>query len=517
MRIMNMRTLLVLAVVAGALLLVAVPPWRAQTPFHVVETTIDDIHRAYQSGELTTHQLVQMYLDRIEAYDKQGPKINCVITINPKALEEADRLDAAFKASGFVGPLHGIPVLLKDQVDMAGLPTTYGSVVRKNFIAARDAFVVQRVKKAGGIILAKVTLGEMGGGDTYGSLFGATSNPYDLLRTAGGSSGGTGAGVSANFATVGIGQEGSASIRRPSAWNALVGMRPTPGLVSSGEPGIQGQLGPMARTVTDLAKLLDAMAGYDPENLTTALGVGKIPKTYTEFLDKNGLKGARIGVLRESIGLRSDPNAQDFKEIETLFEKAVGELKAAGAEMVPIEIPRLKELMAAADAGAFAIPEDGEQYSWAKRYPNVPYKNNEELRKSPEYSKVFISPNRPGLAQSSRYLAREQLLMIVHKVMADNNLDAIVHRSVEHSPALIKDGINPPYTNMNGAIRLATILIFAAAMNVPAGFTSQGLPVGITFLGRPYGEPQLLKLAYAYEQATHHRKPPKSTPELVQQ
>jgi amidase len=512
MAIRSTRTLAVVAIVAGALFFVAVPTWRAQAPFQVMETTIADVHSAYKSGQLTARQLVQMYLQRIETYDKQGPKINSVITINPKALEEADRLDAAFKASGFVGPLHGIPLVLKDQVDMGGLPTTMGSIVRKDFIAARDAFVVDKVKKAGGIFIAKVTLGEMGGGDTYGSLFGATRNPYDLLRTPGGSSGGPGASIAANFAMAGIGQEGSASVRRPSAWNSLVGLRPTRGLVSSTR-GSTG-LSPMARTVTDAAKLLDAMVGYDPEDMITAHGVGYIPKTYTEFLDKNGLRGARIGVFSESVGIRSNPNAEDFKEIERLFNRAVGELKTAGAEVIPIAIPHVKELMVAVDAGSRALRLD-EKDPWAN-YPNRPYKNEEEMRKSPDYKKVFISPNRPGLAESAFTLAREQLLMVVLKVMADNRLDAIVHRSVEHSPSLIEEGLNPPYKNMDGAIRLNTMLWWASNVNVPAGYTSGGLPVGITFLGRPYAEPVLIKLAYGYEQATHYRKPPSTTPEIRQ-
>ena len=511
------RILLVLpVVVVGTVLFLAGRTWYAQTRFQVVEATIEDVHRAYQSGELTTRQVVQLYLDRIEAYDQQGPNINSVITLNPDALEEADRLDAAFRASGLVGPLHGIPVLLKDQVDVAGLPTTLGSIVRKDFVAAHDAFVVEKVKEAGGIILAKMTLGEMAGGDTYGSLFGATSNPYDLLRTAGGSSGGPGAGIAANFGVVGIGQEGSASMRRPAAWNALVGLRPTRGLVSStwGSTG----LGPMTRTVTDAAKLLDVMVGYDPEDPITAFGVGHMPDgSYAQFLDERGLQGARLGVLRESIGLRSNPDATDFKEIETGLERAVDELRAAGAEMVPIVIPHLKELLVAVDAGSRAIhldELDNGENSWSIRYPNAPYRNQEEMRKSPDYAKVFISPNRPGLAQSAITLAREQLLMVVLKVMADNELDAIVHRSVEHSPGLIEDGINPPYKNMDGAIRLNTMLRWASNITVPAGYTSLGHPVGITFLGKPYSEPELIKLAYAYEQATHHRRPPDSTPEL---
>jgi len=236
-------------------------------PFRLEEATVTEIQAAYKSGRLTSHQLVQMYLDRIREFDKTGPKLNSIITVNPKALEEADRLDAAFKKSGPVGPLHGVPVILKDMIDAQGMPTTEGSVVLKNFYPDKDAFIVERMKKAGAIILAKATLSEFATGDTYGSLFGATKNPYDLKRTPGGSSGGTGASIAANFAAVGIGEEGLASIRRPSAWSSLVGMKPTPGLVSrtgmyAGWPGVVGGLGPMTRTVEDLARVLDVPKWY---------------------------------------------------------------------------------------------------------------------------------------------------------------------------------------------------------------------------------------------------------------
>jgi amidase len=229
---------------------------------------------------------VQMYLDRIAAYDQTGPSINAIITLNATALEEADRIDAAFQASGFVGPLHGIPVVVKDQADAIGMPTTLGSVLFQHYYPDRDCFVVDKLKRAGAIILGKTTLGELGGGDTHGSLFGSTRNPYDLERTVGGSSGGSAACVAANFATVGVAQEGLASIRRPATWNCIVGMRPTAGLVSrggvyAGWPSVHGSLGPMARTVTDMAKLLDVVVGYDPEDPLTARGVGQIPARYT--------------------------------------------------------------------------------------------------------------------------------------------------------------------------------------------------------------------------------------------
>jgi Asp-tRNA(Asn)/Glu-tRNA(Gln) amidotransferase A subunit family amidase len=320
--------------------------------FNVIETTIEQVHGAYQSGELTCRQLVQTYLDRIEAYDKNGPEINAIISVNSNALKEADRLDAAFSSSGLVGPLHGIPIIIKDQADAAGMPTTLGSILFKDYFPDRDAFVVDKLKKAGAIILAKATLGELGGGDTHGSLFGSTKNPYDLERTAGGSSGGSGASVSANFCTVAVGQEGFASIRRPSTWNSVAGMRPTAGLVSrsgvyAGWPSVNGSLGPMARTVTDLAKLLDVMIGYDPDDPITARGIGHIPKSFTNFLDKDGLRGKRIGILRESMGYDADPGSEDFTKVSEVFDKAVADLKAAGAEIVdPITIPELKAALA---------------------------------------------------------------------------------------------------------------------------------------------------------------------------
>ena len=320
--------------------------------FNIVETTISDIHAAYKAGTLTVRQLVQMYLDRIAAYDKKGPAINCIISLNPTALEEADRLDAAFRTSGFIGPLHGIPVIMKDQADIKGMPTTLGSVLFKDYMPDRDCFVVAKLKKAGVIFIGKATLGELGGGDTHGSLFGSTRNVYDLERTAGGSSGGSGASVSANFCTVAVGQEGFASIRRPSTWNGVAGMRPTIGLVSRGGvyggwPTVNGSLGPMARTVTDLAKLLDSMVGYDPDDPVTGHGVGKAADSYSATLDKAALKGARIGILRESMGYAAEPDTDDFKKVSEVFDKAVADLRKAGAEIVdPIVIPDLKALIA---------------------------------------------------------------------------------------------------------------------------------------------------------------------------
>ena len=497
-------------------------------PFQIVEATIEDIHAAFKSGKLTARKLVQGYVDRINAYDKVGPNINSVITMNPNALEEADKLDAAYKKSGLTGPLHGIPVLVKDEIDTAGMPTTLGTVVFKDYRPPRDAFVVEKVRRAGAIILGKSTLSEFASGDTYGSMFGVTRNPYDLERTVGGSSGGSGAALAANFSTLTIGEETGASLRRPGAWNAVAALRPTPGLVSrsgmwDGYPTLHAQMGPMARTVRDLAKLLDSMVGYDPDDPVTALGVGKVEGSYTNSLDRRGLKGARIGILRESIGTQSEPDSEDFRKVDAAFEKNVAELKAAGAVLVdPVVIPNLKTLLAKRAENPIAADEALRLY--LARNPNSPFKTREDYVNSPDIEKSFPARNvarwkaPPPPFNAASYLeyvqAREELMISVLKVMAENKLDAIVHKSVEHQPTLSKDGINPPYTTNKGVPTWNTFLIYAASMTVPSGFTSDNLPVGITFFGRPYSEPVLLKLAYAYEQATHHRKPPKTTPTL---
>jgi amidase len=486
--------------------------------FQIHEATIDDIHSAYKSGRLKCRQLVQMYLDRIETFDKKGPGINAIITINSSALEEADRLDAAYKASGPVGPLHGVPIILKDQIDAKGMPTTLGSVLFENFYPDRDSFIVEKLKNAGAIILAKATLGELGGGDTHGSLFGSTRNPYALDRTVGGSSGGSAASVSANFATVAVGQEGVASIRRPSTWNSIVGMRTTAGLVSRGGvydgwPSKAGAPGPMARTVRDLAILLDVLVGYDSEDPLTATGVGHIPDSFTSYLDKNGLKGARIGVLRDSMGYNAESGSDDFKDVTEVFDNAIAELKAAGAEIVdPIVIPKLNELLA--KRAASPIDDEEEFRVYFARNANPPFKSRAEAMQSPDFSRVFGGAKNRLQTSSTlteyyeSVVARDELMINLLKVMADNKLDAIVHKSVEHQPTFIRDGFNPPYVNHKGAPHLNTFLMFVPTIAVPAGFTREGLPAGISFLGRPYADGEVIKLAYSYEQATHHRRPP---------
>jgi Asp-tRNA(Asn)/Glu-tRNA(Gln) amidotransferase A subunit family amidase len=278
----------------------------------------------------------------------------------------------------------------------------------------------------------------------------------------------------------------------------------------------------MARTITDLARLLEVLVGYDSEDPLTARGVGQAPESYTQFLDREGLKGARIGVLREVLSTSSNPDAEDFQEVTAVFERAIGELKAAGATLVdPVVIPDLKELQATRASGPDVDPSYERYFG---RSANPPFRTRKDTQAWPTFDELLPRVQRRlsgsfGSPESEqrhyRYLmARDQLLINLLQVMADHNLDAIVHKSIEHLPTLIKDGINPPYLSSTGAPQLNTFLVFVPTITVPAGFSSGNLPVGISFLGRPYSEGAMIKLAYSYEQATMHRRPPETTPPL---
>ena len=490
--------------------------------FTVPETTIADIHAAYGAGTMTARALVEAYLERIEAYDRNGPALNSIVSLNPNAVDQAARLDAAFEKAGPAGPLHGIPVIMKDQADVNGMPTTMGSVLFKGHFPRRDCFVASRLRAAGAIFLAKATLGEMGAGDTHGSLFGSTRNVYDLARTAGGSSGGSGAAVSANLAAVAIGQEGFASIRRPAAWNGIVGMRPTAGLVSrggvyAGWPTINGSLGPMCRNVADAARLLDAMVGYDPADPITARGVGHAPESYAAGLDADALKGARIGILRQPMGFASEPESADFAKVEAVFGRAVEELAACGAEIVdPVVIPDLADLLATRVNDR--AEEDAAFREYVSGSADAPFASRDEAMASPLFAETSHgvrtrwAVKATGQAHRVFLIARERLMTNLLAVMADYRLDAIVHKAVEHQPTLIEDGVNPPFVDQKGAPYLNTFVVFVPSIVVPAGFTSDGLPAGITFLGRGYDDARMIRFAHAYEQASSHRRPPASAP-----
>jgi len=358
--------------------------------FQLMEASINEIHRGLQSGKLTCHSLVQQYLDRIKAYDQQGPTLNAMLYVNPKVLEQADAMDKQVKRGTKLKPLQCIPVVLKDNFDTADMPTTGASLALKGMQPAEDAFSVVRLRQAGALIIGKTNLHELAiTGITVSSLGGQTKNPYELTRTPGGSSGGTGAALAANFAAVGTGSDTVNSIRSPSSANSLVGIRPTRGLIS--RAGVipcsftQDAVGPITRTVADAAVMLDVMAGYDPDDPVTALSIGRIPATYTASLDRNGLKGARIGVLRTLFG-----SGPDHLEVNRVMANALEVLKQQGAILVDIDD-------AAFDTGKLVTDLDVQKYeykfvlnNYLKAQPNPPVHSLAELIATGNYHKPSL-------------------------------------------------------------------------------------------------------------------------------
>src|SRR5215471_2644579 len=420
----------------------APPASAGREGFHLMEATIDDIHAAFQSKRITCRQLVSLYLNRIEAYDKSGPRLNAIQTLNPRALQEAERLDSAYASSGPVGPLHCIPVLLKDQVETSDMPTTYGSAIFKDFVPRRDATITIRMKKAGAIILAKTTMGEFAAGN-IGSAFGISRNAYDPARSPAGSSSGSGAGIAANFAAVGIGEDTGGSVRGPAALNGLVGLRPTVPLVSRfgmmpATPS-QDTLGPIARTVRDAALMLDAIAGYDPNDPVTGYAEGHVPTTYAEFLQRDGLKGARLGVLRVPLDPNADPQSNDYKKVRAVIDRALAAMQAQGAQIIdPIPAPEiLKQVDKLYTDNVYETEQAIDTY--LAGHPGAPVKTLRDIlltgKVVPSRTNRLIT-NVGKMTSDQGNLSviqrREELRQTVLKLMADLHLDAIVHATFDY-------------------------------------------------------------------------------------
>jgi Asp-tRNA(Asn)/Glu-tRNA(Gln) amidotransferase A subunit family amidase len=511
----------------GALILISTSA-RAQAPFHLQEATIDQIRGELMAGRITCRDLIGHYLKRIDAYDRSGPMLNALQTVNRRALEEADRLDAAFRASGPPGPLHCIPVLVKDQVETSDMPTTYGSVLFKQFTPRRDATVVKKLKAAGAIVIGKTNMGEFAAG-YIGSGFGMVRNAYDPARSPAGSSSGSGVGVAANFAVLAVAEDTGGSIRGPAAHGNAVGLRPTVPLVSRfgmmPATPTQDTLGPIARTVRDVALMLDVIAGYDPNDPVTVYAEGHVPTTYTDFLKRDGLKGARLGVLRVPLDPKADPQSNDYKSVRAVIDGAVAAMRAQGAQIVdPIPVPEnLKQVDKLYTDNVYETEQAIDGYLAA--HPGAPVKTLREIRLSgkvvPSRTNRLITnigKTTSDTGNLSVIQRREELRQAILKIMADLHLDAIVHATFDYPPGTIPPNpltIGDPagVGDLGNNRRLAPLIAFPA-LSVPAGFTSEGLPVGIEFLGRQFSEGRLLTLGYAFEQATHHRRPPKTTPAL---
>lgn len=516
--------------------------------FTLTEATVNDINRAIDSGGLTSEQLVQLYLNRIDTYEEQGPGINAIVNVNPNALEQAREADRLRESGTLLPPLHGLPILLKDNFDTFErmLPTTGGSDVLAESIPPDDAFTVREFRDAGAIILAKTNMSEFAlssGRLGYSSRGGLTLNPYNLMRDASGSSSGSGAAIAANFGVLATGTDTAGSIRGPSSFAGLVGIKPTLGLTS--RDGIIPLAlsvdvgGPMARTVTDAAIGLGVMAGVDPSDPATLQSQGQIVEDYTQFLDIDALQGARIGVARDYFG----GNA----EVDAIVENAIAAMEAAGATTVDFNYPEFVveasnygTILDGIVQGEFLPQIEAYVSTLAEGYPET-LPELIEASRDPQLvdSETPVNPNRiavyedalerGGLSNEAYQAAIAQLPELrsqISQTIESNNLDAIVYPTIACPPTPITnadgEAIDDPTfacnsDNIGGDPYRAGYLANLTGwpdITVPAGFTEAGLPVGVSFFGPAFSEGELLGLAYSFEQTTQARQSPTNTPPL---
>ena len=489
--------------------------------------TIEDLNAAFDAGTLTSERLVELYLARIEAYNQQGPALNAILWLNDAALATARALDAERTASGPRSPLHGIPVVLKDNIDTFDMPTTAGSLLLVGSIPPDDAFIVKKLRDAGAIILAKLNMSEFASGVTMSSVGGFIRNPHDPARSPAGSSGGTGAGIAAAFAQLGVGTDTGGSVRGPTTANGIAGLKPTHGLLS--RDGIVplalsfDMAGPMARHVYDVAVMLGAMTGVDPADAATLKSEGRFETDYTQFLDEGALRGARIGIGRDFLG--SDA------EVDWIIEASLQTMRDAGATVVDVRFPqwlldvkgdwyttiRWREFRA-------QIPEYlatiGPEYpktlaEMVERSLDITSTTPDGGTPNPTRWSLLMQEERSGTLDAPEYVAMRDHGMpmvrsIVEGLMDAHDLDAIVYPTSPTRPSLVDGGGRG---GGSSATNIANLTGFPDLI-VPAGFTSNRLPVGISFLGRPFSEPRLFGLGYAFEVATKVRRDPVATPPL---
>jgi amidase len=494
----------------------------AETKTYLEEMTIAQLQQGYKEGKFTISQVVTDYLSRIEAIDKKGPALNSIICINPDAVQIAQELDKELAAGKIRGPMHGVPVILKDNIDTHDrMPTTAGANALRNSYPLTDSPVARKLREAGAVIIAKSNLSEWANfradisSSGWSGVGGQTKNPYVLDRNPCGSSSGSGASVSANLCMIAIGTETNGSIVCPSNNNGLVGIKPTVGLISrSGIIPIsftQDTPGPMGRTVEDAAICLGTLTGIDSSDSKTLASVGKALNDYTSFLKKDGLKGKRIGLLKDEMGFS--------EKVDTLMRQVVTYMKRQGAEVVEIEAPKGGGAGSASYQVLLYEFKDGLNKYFSTLDASVPVKSLKELI---EYNKkdslelryfdqkIFEAAEKKGNLESAEYKkAMAKMLRAtredgIDKMMNDNKLDALMGPT--GSPAWKTDHILGDHF-VGGSSSLAAISGYPA-ITVPIGFV-ENLPVDITFFGRAWSEPLLIEIAYSYEQGTKHRKAPK--------
>ena len=517
-----------LALLVAAGVTAALTPAGAARSVDFDALTIADINHAFDAGMLTSEKLVQLCLARIQAYDRQGPSLRAVLILNPKALDTARAMDAERRTTGPRSPLHGIPIVLKDNYNTADLPTTGGSLLLEGSIPPEDAFVVKKLRAAGAIVLAKLNMSEFASGPARSSLGGQTLNPHDLTRTPSGSSGGTGAAIAAAYAPLGMGTDTGGSIRGPSTANGIVGLKPTHGLLSrSGIIPLSLSFdtgGPMARSVTDVAIALGVMTGLDAADAATSKSQGRFESDYTKYLKADALTGARIGVARDFLG--ADP------DVDWVVDASLDAMRKAGATIVDVRYPKWlidvkEDFYAAVRRPEFTVQIA--QYL-ATLGPGYPKTLPEMIDRASQITGLRAdgagpNPNRwtlfkreleSGTLDDYRYTSVHDhgLAMvreIVEGVFATQKLDAIVYPTSSRRPGLIAETGAPGGGGVAGAASIANLTGFPDLI-VPAGFTGDGLPVGLSFFGPAFSEPKLLALGYSFEQATRARRRPIHTP-----
>ncbi|WP_367111927.1 amidase [uncultured Psychrobacter sp.] len=487
----------------------------------IEELTIADMQTHLKDGSLTVRSLVEAYLERIETIDRSGPTLNSIITINPLALDEADRLDSHFAETGeFVGALHGVPVLVKDQIETKDMMTTFGSIAQDGYQPKDDATVVKKIKAAGAIILAKTVLPDFASSwFGFSSKQGETKNPYVLSHDPGGSSSGTAAGIAANLGLVGVGEDTGGSIRLPASFTNLVGVRVTPGLISRDGTSplvvFQDTAGPMARTVTDAALLLDAMVGYDPKDeYTTAASIANHKGSYADAMDINSLKNARLGVVRNAYG----PNDNtESAEVNNIIDSALEQAKSAGAELIDVEIPDMMDLITETSLYGSHSRHDINEFLASRE--NMPTKSLEEIKEKGLFHPaldllidIFEGPVNPEDEPDyfKKLAARDKFQRLVAGIVAQNNLDALMFPCVQILPPSkqdVRDGKHQVLTFPTNT--LIASQTWMPSICLPAGFSENGLPVGMELVVLPYHEPDLFRLGYAFEQANNVRRTPK--------
>ena len=507
-----------------ALLALTLTPARAAKSVDFDALTIADINHAFDAGVLTSEKLVQLCLARIQAYDRQGPSLRAVLTLNPKALDTARALDAERTRSGPRSPLHGIPIVLKDNYNTFDLPTTAGSVLLEGSVPPDDAFVVKKLRAAGAIVLAKLNMSEFASGPAHSSLGGQTLNPHDLTRTPSGSSGGTGVAIAAGYAPLGLGTDTGGSIRGPSTSNGIVGLKPTLGLISrSGIIPLSLSFdtgGPMARSVSDVAVVLGVMTGVDPADAATARSAGRFETDYARYLKPDALAGARIGIARDFLG--ADP------DVDWVVDASLDAMRKAGATIVDVRYP--KWLLDAKEDFYAAVrrPEFPVQIAayLATLGPGYPKTLAEMIARANQFNAVRAdgagpNPNRwtlfkreaeSGTLDDYRYTsvhdhALPMVRAVVEGILASQKLDAIVYPTSPRRPGLITETGEPGGGGPPSATSIANLTGFPDLV-VPAGFTGDNLPVGLSFFGPAFSEPKLIALGYSFEQATHARRRP---------